>query len=70
MLLFAPKPTIPLLFPAATTPPFAADDDDDDDAAAAAAANNNGFDVIVISRPGLPVKMSVRHIKKGQTDTR
>lgn len=48
MLLFAPKPTMPLLLPPATTPPAAADD------AAAAAANNNGFDVIVISRPGLP----------------
>lgn len=51
MLLFAPKP-IPLLL---TTPPAVADDDDDD-AAAAAAANNNGFDVIVISRPGLSAK--------------
>lgn len=53
-MLFAPKPTIPLLLPVVTTPPAAADDDDEDDAAAAAAANNNGFDVIVISRPELP----------------
>lgn len=47
VLIFDPNPTIP--FAVEPAPKF----EFEDDAAAAAAANNNGFDVIVISRPGL-----------------